>query len=73
MNSHEIYQHLMQKNFNLTSDKILKEPHLNYDIIWNILVFLATPLRTTKFEQIEPMLFASISPVLRELTIKKIK
>lgn len=73
MNSHEIYQYLMQKNFNLTSDKILKEPYLNYDIIWNILVFLANPIKSTKFEQIEPMLYVTISPALRDLTIKKIK
>jgi hypothetical protein len=49
LNAHEIYQFLIQKNFNLSSDKILKEPQQNADIIWNILIFLAFNIKDTKF------------------------
>lgn len=52
MTLQEIYQYLIQKNFNLSSDRILKEPLANPDIIWNIIVFLTINLRDTKFDQI---------------------
>ena len=49
MNVHEIYQYLAFKNFNLTSDRILKEPHLSPYIIWSILVFLISNIKDTKY------------------------
>jgi tRNA A22 N-methylase len=48
---HDIYQYLIQKNFNLSSDKILKDPLSNADVIWNILVFLTSNLKDTKYDQ----------------------
>lgn len=52
MTLQEIYQYLGQKNFNLSSDKILRDPLGNPDIIWNILTFLTQNIRDTKFDQI---------------------
>lgn len=52
MTLQEIYQYLIQKNYNLASDRTLKEPAANPDIIWNIIVFLTLNLRDTKFDQI---------------------
>lgn len=49
---HEIYQYLAQKNFNLSSDRVLKDPQANSDVIWNILVFLSNHLKDTKYDQI---------------------
>jgi tRNA A22 N-methylase len=48
---HDIYQYLIQKNFNLSSDRILKDPLSNADVIWNILVFLTNNLKDTKYDQ----------------------
>lgn len=45
MNINEIYQYLEKKNFNLTSDKILKDPAANPETIWNILYFLTSPIK----------------------------
>lgn len=52
MTFNEIFQYLSQRNFNLTSDKVLKDPLGNPDIIWNILIFLTQNIRDTKFDQI---------------------
>lgn len=49
MSAHEIYQYLSQKNFNLMSDKVLKEPQSSPETIWGILVFLATPIKDSKY------------------------
>lgn len=49
MNINEIYQYLEKKNFNLTSDKILKDPAANPETIWNILYFLTSPIKDTKY------------------------
>lgn len=52
MSIHDIFLYLGQKNFNLTSEKVLKDPLGNPDIIWNILIFLTQNIRDTKFDQV---------------------
>jgi hypothetical protein len=70
---HEIYQYLTQKNFNLSSDRILKDPQANSDVIWNILVFLSNNIKDTKYEQIEPTLVYMIDAEQHKQSLKRVK
>ena len=48
----EIFHYLNAQDFNLSSEKILREPQSHPEIIWSILVYLCTPLKDDRYEQI---------------------
>lgn len=73
MSVHEVNQYLSSKNFNLASDKVLKEPQSNPESIWSILVFLAMNIKDSKFEQIEPFIFSLVNAETHKVSLKRIK
>lgn len=74
MSLHDIYQYLGQRNFNLSSEKVLKEPHSSPDVIWSILHFLAVNLKDTKYEQVEPtLIYVVMEQDLHRNSLKRMK
>lgn len=69
----EICSYLKDQNFNLTQDKIFKDLHANWDIMWDIMVFLCDRIKDTRYEQLEPSLSHVMETDHYQCAVKKMR
>ena len=69
----EIYQYLSAHNFNLTSEKILKDPQSYSDIVWNILYFLSAEIKDGAYDHLEPSLVYILDADVHRNSLKKMR